>query len=190
MKTKLKDFHHYKGNKLNRFEKVERKVIELILESQIPDSEREESQIFEFMHASGCMQIGRMLAQKRNLDVDTASVALIIHDISAIITGTYKDHAKKGALITEEILKQVGGFSDWEIQIITQAVLHHSEKEIYTDDPYIELLKDVDVFECSLYKNSEGFYKLHKPANVVLETVKRIKKVRKELGLKPNDVFR
>lgn len=31
MKKELKDFHHYKGDDLSKFEKVERKVIELII---------------------------------------------------------------------------------------------------------------------------------------------------------------
>ncbi len=37
----LKDFHHYKGNDVTRFEKVEKKVIDLLLTSKIPDSKRE-----------------------------------------------------------------------------------------------------------------------------------------------------
>lgn len=62
MTNKLKGFHHYKGNNLTRFEKVERKVIELILSSKVPDSQREDSIIFELKHASGCTQIARILA--------------------------------------------------------------------------------------------------------------------------------
>ncbi|MFH1832877.1 MAG: hypothetical protein ABH816_01770 [Candidatus Levyibacteriota bacterium] len=190
MKKNLKDFHHYKGNELNRFEKVEKRVIELILDSKIPNEEREESKVFELMHSSGCMAIGRVLAQKRGLNVDIASVISIIHDISTIISGTYKDHGKLGAEISEKILQEVGGFTEIETKIITQAVCHHSEKEVYTDKPYVEFIKDLDAFECSLYKNSEGFYKIHKAPHVLKEYIKRIKKVRKEFGLKATEVFR
>jgi hypothetical protein len=35
---------------------------------------------------------------------------------------------------------------------------HHSEKNIYTNNPYIELVKDADVFACSLYKNAADEY--------------------------------
>lgn len=188
--NKLKDFHHYKGDDLTRFEKVERKVIEMITTSNIPDEERDDSKLFEFMHAGGCMAIGRLLAEKRGLDVDLASVASILHDISVIKTGSYKDHAKRGSPIAEEILKEIGEFSQEEIEIITQAVLHHSEKEIYSDQPYTELVKDADVLEPSLYKNAEGYYRLHKPPGIFAEYVKRIKNTRAELGLKPEDVFR
>lgn len=186
----MKDFHHYKGEELNKFEKVERKVIELIFVSNIDDKDREDSKYFEFMHAAGCMQIGRILAQKRNLDVDVASVTCILHDIAVIKSGTYKDHAKLGAEIAKEILAEVGGFSEEEITTITNAIAHHSEKEVYSNEPHTELVKDADVFECSLYKNAKGFYKTHKPDEIFKEYENRIKKVREELGLKPEDTFR
>lgn len=190
MSQKVKDFHHYKGKELSKFEKIERKVIELINTSTIPDEEREDSQYFEFMHAAGCMEVGRILAQKRNLDIDIASVVCVLHDIAVIVSGTYKDHAQLGAGIAEKILKEIGGFSKEEITTITHAISHHSEKEIYSDDPYTELVKDADVFECSLYKNAEGFYRLHKPSHIFDEYVKRIKRVREELGLHPENPFR
>lgn len=68
MKNKLKDFHHYKGNDLTPSEKVERKVIELLLSSSLHDTQRESSIIWELKHSSGCCQIGRILAEKRRLN--------------------------------------------------------------------------------------------------------------------------
>ena len=177
---KLQDFHHYKGDSLTRYEKVERKVIEIIL--SIKDySSRKDSKVFELMHACGSIQIARILAQKRKLNVDIAATATILHDIQTISSGKYKDHAKLSTPIAENLLKEFN-FPKKEIEIITNAILHHSEKEIYTKEPYAELVKDADVFECSLYKNAEGFYKIHKPPHIYKEYVSRIKKVRKELG--------
>lgn len=190
MKNNPKDFHHYKGNDLSRSEKVERRVVELLLTSKLPDSERESSIIWELKHSSGCVQIARILAQKKGLDVEISEVLSILHDIYVIVEGKYKDHGKLGAPIARKILEEIGGFSEKEIKTITQAVAHHSEKEIYSDDPYIELVKDVDVFDCSLYKGAEGFYKIHKPEHIFKEYVNRIKKVREELGLSPDNVFR
>ncbi|HBQ50968.1 hypothetical protein A3B42_00555 [Candidatus Daviesbacteria bacterium RIFCSPLOWO2_01_FULL_38_10] len=187
---KLKDFHHYKGDELTPFEKVERKVMEMVASSKIADSQREDSIIFELMHAAGCMQIGRLLAQKRNLNIDIASVACMLHDIFVIVSGTYQNHGPAGAPIARKIFEEIGSFSENEIETITQAVAHHSEKEIYSDNPYIELVKDVDVFDCSLYKNSEGFYRIHKSAEIVKEYENRIRKVRLELNLSPEPVFR
>lgn len=184
----LQDFHHYKGDLLSRFEKVERKVIELILSIK-SDSKREDSIVFEFMHACGSIQVARILAQKRKLNVDIAATATILHDIQTIISGSHKDHAKLGAPIAEKILKEFN-FPKKEIETITNAVLHHSEKDIYSKDPYVELVKDADVFECTLYKNAEGWYKLHKPPKIYKEYVNRIKKVRRKLGLPAKNLFR
>lgn len=186
----IKDFHHFKGNGLSRSEKIQRRVSELLLESKISDEKRESSVVWELKHSAGCCQIGRILAQKRNFDVEIAEIVCILHDIYVIIEGKYDDHAKKGAEIAKKILEESGDFSQEEIILISEAVAHHSEKQIYTDKPYVELIKDVDVFDCSLYENAKGFYILHKPEDVYEEYVKRIKNVRKELGLNENEVFR
>lgn len=186
----LKDYHHYKGSDLLPSEQVERKVIELLLHSQLPDTQRESSIVWEIKHASGCCQIARILAQKRSLNIDLAETASVLHDIYVVVEGKYKNHAKLGAPIAKKILEEIGTYTDQEIQIIINAVAHHSEKEIYSDDPYVEIVKDVDVFDCSLYKGAEGFYRLHKPEPVFNEYVNRIKKVREELGLANKQVFR
>lgn len=55
MNNGLKDFPHYKGGDLSRSEKMERKVVELLLTSGVPDSERDSSIIFELKHSSGCL---------------------------------------------------------------------------------------------------------------------------------------
>lgn len=190
MNNDLKDFHHYKGDDLSRSEKMERKVVELLLTSTVPDSERDSSIIFELKHSSGCCQIARILAQKRKLDIEISELAAILHDIYVIVEGKYKDHGKLGAPIADKLLREIGGFSEKEIKIITNVVSHHSEKEVYSDDPYTELVKDADVFDCSLYKNSEGAYRIHKPEHIFKEYVNRIKKVREELNLPVEEVFR
>lgn len=190
MSQQLKDFHHYKGEDLTKFEKVERKVIELILKSKIPDSEREDGLIFELKHAAGCTQIARILAQIRNLDIGISETASTLHDIYVITTGKYANHGPLGAPIAEKILREVGEFREDEIATISTAVARHSEKEIHSDDPYVELVKDVDVLDSSLYKNAEGFYRIHKPPEIFEEYLKRIKKVRAELGLNPDEPFR
>lgn len=190
MGTKLKDFHHYKGPNLARSEKIERKVIQLLLLSKLSDNERESSVVWELKHASGCCQIARILAEKRKLDVEISEVVAVLHDIYVIVEGKYKDHARLGALIAEEILREIGGWSNEEIKTITEAIFHHSEKEIYTKNPNVELIKDVDAFDCSLYKGAEGYYRIHKPPHIFREYVNRLKQVRKELGLSIEDIFR
>src|SRR5664279_3682412 len=111
MSAQLKDYHHYKGSDLTKFEQVERKVIELLLNSKIPDSEREDSIVFGLKHAAGCTQIARILAQKRNLNVELADTAATLHDIQVMVTGKYQNHGPLGAIIAEKMLKEIGGFN-------------------------------------------------------------------------------
>src|SRR3989338_5645550 len=102
------DFHHYNGQTLSRSEKIERQVVQAVLESKLPESERESSVVWELKHSSGCVQVGRILAQKRNLDVEIAETACVLHDVYVIIEGKYADHAKKGAVIAKQLLQESG----------------------------------------------------------------------------------
>ncbi|MFH1899025.1 MAG: HD domain-containing protein [Patescibacteria group bacterium] len=190
MEEQYKPYHHYKGDELTPSEKVERRVVELLLNSKVPDNKRDSSVVFELKHSSECIQIARMLAQKRRLDISLAESIAALHDIYVIVHGIYKDHAKLGAPIAEKIVRDMGGFSSKEAKIISDAVAHHSEKDVYTNKPYIELIKDVDVFACSLYKNAEEEYRLSKSASLFKEYSNRVKKVRKEFNLNPNPVWR
>ena len=178
-------YHHFKGNKLNRSEFVQRKVIELILNSKLTDKQRESSKVFELKHSSGCVQVGRILAEKRRLNKEYAELICVLHDIQVIVKGKYKDHAHLGAPIAEKILTATGKFNEKEIKIISEAIFHHSDKHIYTKNPYVELAKDADTLDCFLYDNVEGYYTGNKPPKVAKEYFKRIIKLRKEMGMRP-----
>jgi len=186
----IRDFHHFKGEGLSRSEKIQRKVVKALLENKITDEQRESSVVWELKHSAGCCQIGRILAQKRGLDVELAEIACILHDIYVIVEGKYEEHAKRGAEVARKMLEESGDFNSKEIGLIAEAVAHHSEKQVYSNDLYAELVKDADVFDCSLYENAKGFYLLHKPKDIYEEYVKRIKSVRKELGLREEEFFR
>lgn len=186
----LKDFHHYKGEDLTPAEKAERRFAELLLSSKLPDSERESSVVWELKHSSGCCQIARILAQKRGLDIEISELASLLHDIYVVVEGKYSNHAALGAPLAEKLLTEVGGFTAEQIKTIVEAVAQHSQKEVYSDNPYAELVKDVDVFDCSLYSGAEDYYRLHKPAEIVEEYRNRTESVREELGMPEGDVFR
>ncbi len=185
-----RDFQHFKGDNLTRSEKVQRFLTELIITSKIPDDKRETSKVWELRHSSGVTAIGRIIAQIRGLDPEIAEIICILHDISSVVSGTYKDHAKIGAEITRKYLTTTGDFTQKEIDLIVTAIASHSDKHIYSASSYAELIKDADVFECSCYENSESGYKLHKSKEIFEANIKRIEKVRMELGLPVNPVFR
>lgn len=182
---KKEGYHHFKGSKLNRSELVQRKVIELILNSKLTDKERESSKVFELKHSSGCTQVGRILAEIRGLNKEYAELICALHDIYVIVKGKYKDHAHLGAPIAEKILKATKRFSPKEIGIIAEAIFHHSDKHVYTKNPYVELAKDADTLDCFLYDNVEGYYISNKPPKVAKEYFRRIISLRNELGMRP-----
>lgn len=179
-------YHHFKGNNVTRSELIERMVVDIILKSKISDSERAWGKVFELKHSSSVSKIGRILAQKRGLNEEIASIICVLHDIYVFQTGRCTDHGPKGATIAEKILRKTKKFSEPEIRLIVKAIKNHSDKHIYSNDPYVELVKDADVFDCSLFEGVHDAYIYEKSPKTCIEYFKRIKKIRAELGL-PNE---
>lgn len=179
-------YHHFKGNKLARVEIIERAMVQTILKSKMPDEERSWSKTFELKHSSGVCQIGRILAQKRGLDPELGAIICVMHDIYVFTTGRVTDHAHKGAPIAEKLLRKTKKFNDREINLIVSAIYNHSDKHIVSKNPYIELVKDADVLDCGLFHGVHDAYVYEKKPKTCREYFKRIRSVRKELGL-PKD---
>ncbi|MCL2079737.1 MAG: HD domain-containing protein [Oscillospiraceae bacterium] len=101
-------------------------------------------------HTYGVAQFCTLLAMKRNMDVELATTCGMLHDIHWITGGSSDNHASKGAEQAKIILKAMNTYSDGEIELITTAILKHSDKKS-VDEPYDELLKDADVMNHCLY---------------------------------------
>lgn len=93
-------------------------------------------------HLYGVSLAATMLAKKRGLDPELASMAAMLHDLWAYKNGSYEDHAHRGAALAREILE--GLTSAEETEAICSAIYHHDDK-LTTDGPLEELLKDADV---------------------------------------------
>ncbi|MFA4872706.1 MAG: HD domain-containing protein [Patescibacteria group bacterium] len=182
-------YHHYKGTQLPRSDAIQKLVVERILINPLTDDQRENSKVWELKHSSSCIQIGRLLAIKRGLNVELAEIICALHDVYAIDTGHYVEHAQRGAETAKELLHTTSQFSDQEIKVICDAIQAHSDKHLYSDDPYSELIKDADIFDCSLYEGTKEYYEKHKPIEVLKQYYHRIQKVREELGLPPDTQF-
>ncbi|MFH1292295.1 MAG: HD domain-containing protein [bacterium] len=179
-------YSHFKGNGISRVELIERTVAETIINSKIPDEKRSWGKVFELKHSSSVIQIGRVLAEKRNLNLELAVVMSAMHDIYVNITGLITGHAHKGVPIAEKILRKTKKFKDDEIKLILKAIRNHSDKHIISKDPYVEFMKDADVLDCSLYEGVHDAYLYEKSSEIVKAYFARIKKIRKELGLPKN----
>ena len=144
-----------------RLKQVRAEVDRLIRELH-PTNER-----FFYSHLHGVSHYCSLLALRRKLNVEIATITGMLHDIYPLYTWKFEDHATKGAVYAKQLLKILDIFSDEEVQLITNAVYRHSNKRSI-DGPYDELLKDADVMYHCLYdpddpireKEVERYYKL------------------------------
>ncbi len=186
----LKEYHHFKKELISstdRLAKCERYLVDMLLTSELPDSKRDSSICWELKHQASCRQFAAILALKRGLPIEVCLVGLLFHDVYSAYSGKYKEHAHRSAELTKQILATIGGFSDEELDQIWSIIYHHSDKHIWTEDPFKEFGKDVDVLDCFLYEGAFGYYLGNKPLPVFQEYLRRAKKVWVELGL-PVDI--
>ena len=159
----------------NRLEALRFKVDDLILESGERAGEF-------FSHLYSVSKFAALLALKRGLNPEIAQAAGMLHDIYQVTAGTSGQHGAKGAIVAEEILRNLGLYSDEEIEIITTAIHWHSKKRKF-HGPYDELLKDADVM-CHFFYNTD-FPKNHLHLFPHLEKGKaRYESLLLELGIK------
>ncbi len=122
---RLKELREYVNGKLN----------------EIPDEDKRNSAI---VHLYGVSLAATMIAKKRGLDPELASMAAMLHDLYAYESGSYDDHAHKGADLARRILAELRFTSDEETEQICSAIYHHDDK-LVVDSPMDEVLKDADV---------------------------------------------
>ena len=133
-----------------------------------------------FIHLYGVSLASTMIAKKRGLDPELlsmaamlhdlhayisgsyedhahkgAELAAMLHDLHAYISGSYEDHAHKGAELAREILNSLKLTTDDETEMICSAVYHHDDK-LVEDGPIEEALKDADVISHCLHDTSKA----------------------------------
>ena len=108
---------------------------------QMPDAGKRTGAI---AHLYGVSLAATMLAKKRGLDPELASMSAMLHDLHAYKSGSYEDHAHRGADLAREILETLKLTTAEETETICSAIFHHDDKQA-VDGPMDELLKDADV---------------------------------------------
>ena len=123
--SRLKELRKYVNKELNKME----------------DADKRTSAI---SHLYGVSLAATMIAKKRGLDPELASMAAMLHDLHAYKTGSYDDHAHKGAELARKILGKLELTDEAETDLICSAIYHHDDK-LVSDSPMDEVLKDADV---------------------------------------------
>ena len=150
-----------------------RNEVNAILEEQPNQQLRDEG----YIHLYGVSNLSAMLAIKRGLNMEIASVIGMLHDIYTYKYQYAKNHAALGVDEAGQILEKVNVFSQEEVQLIKVAIANHSDKK-NKQDKYSELIKDADLMQNFLYYN------------VVKEKhKKRLKKALKDCGIKVKKKF-
>ena len=123
--SRLKELRRYVDAELNRIE----------------DADKRTSAI---AHLYGVSLAATMIAKKRGLDTELSSMAAMLHDLYAYKSGSYDDHAHKGAELARQILEELKLTDAPETDMICSAIYHHDDK-LVTDGPMDEVIKDADV---------------------------------------------
>lgn len=114
-----------------------------------------------------------LLAQKRELPLDLAKVAAILHDYARYHDNISSLHAVVGAKKAKDLLLETGLFSQEEIYTIITAIGNHSRKELI-HHPLDEALKDADTL---------AHWAMHPQEKPSAVRLKRLASCFEELGL-------
>ena len=131
------------------------KELRKYINSELDKMENPDDIISAANHLYGVSLAATILAKKRGLDPEIAAMAGMLHDMHAYKTGSYDDHAHKGADLAREILSELNLTSDEETDAICSAIYHHDDKYAI-DAPMDELLKDADVIHHTLNDTSKA----------------------------------
>ena len=122
------------------------KYIHKVLAKSMDDNQKRSAAI---AHLHGVSLAAVMIAKKRGEDPELAAMAGLLHDLYAYKSGSYDDHAHKGAELARKVMEEMGITDGRETDIICSAIYHHDSKDI-VDSPMDEVLKDADVIHHSL----------------------------------------
>jgi uncharacterized protein len=135
---------------------------------------------WNIMHMYSSSQLAKLLAMHRGMNPELAGIAAALHDIGVVMTKKHEGHAEAAAPYVYDFIERynresgtkLSKVNQEETEIVVNAVVQHSEKELNSNDPFVELLRDVDSLDAYLH-------------GVEIEggRLKRCKKVMKELGI-------
>lgn len=125
------------------------KTLRAQVNAELLKMEDSDKMVGAIAHLYGVSLAATMIAKKRGMNPEIASMAGMLHDIYAYTAGTYTDHAHKGAEMAKEILEKLAITSPEETEMICSAIYHHDDKHV-VDSPMDEILKDADVVHHTL----------------------------------------
>ena len=120
------------------------KELRKYVDAELNKMQDSDKRISAAAHLYGVSLAATLLAEKRGLNPELCSMAAMLHDLYDYKTGSYDDHAHKGAELARQILGELNLTNAEETDLICSAIYHHDDKYAF-DSPMDELLKDADV---------------------------------------------
>lgn len=102
----------------------------------------------DVFHIMGTIHLATLLADRRGMDRELATAAMLLHDVGRLVTGRVAGHAEAGAEFARGALAEAG-FGPAELHEICQAIETHTLKA-ESGTPLEELVRDADVLEVYL----------------------------------------
>lgn len=142
----------------------------------LSDEDRDVPLAQDLFHILGSIKGATLLANKRGLDPEIVTVAMILHDLGRIPTGVFEGHDMSGVPLVKGLLERSRAFTKKEVDLIVRLTQKHRQKD-EVGDPYEECIKDADVLDIYL-SGIAGWKRRMEPHR------QRLEKLSKELGFK------
>ena len=84
------------------------KELRKYVDAELLRMENKEKMVSAVAHLYGVSLAATMIAKKRGEDPELASMAAMLHDMHAYKTGSYEDHAHKGAELAGRFSRSLG----------------------------------------------------------------------------------
>ena len=114
-------------------------------------------------HFGGTAMLCAFLGLKRDLNVEICKCAGFLHDVwlfshFPLDVELHKKHGYLGSDFAGKLLRENGGYTAEQIEIICRMIYHHNDKDAI-HDVYSETLKDADALDH--YLNNSGYDKAY-----------------------------
>ena len=84
------------------------KELRKVVDAELNKMENPDKRNGAVNHLYGVSLAATMIAKKRGLDPELAAMAAMMHDLAAYKSGSYDDHAHRGAELARGILEELG----------------------------------------------------------------------------------
>jgi len=125
----------------------------------LTDEGKDFSVHWNIMHMYSSSQLAKLLAMHRGIEPELAGIAAALHDIGIVMTKKLEGHAEAAEREVYDFLKKYNlkwgrkplQVTEEEVEKVVKAIVQHNEKGVFTSDPFVELLKDVDSLDGYLH---------------------------------------